>query len=264
MRWETRAEECLHFLLWCADSIGYPRPSRAFETFEGWAYGRGLGRQLRQLERRRFVERAEPGSTGPVFRFTTRGRRWALGGLDPRSRWQRPWDGRWRMVVFDVPRRERALRARLLNWLRREGFGCLQGSVWVTPDFVPAGNPTVGVRRGDARALVAFEAAPGKAEWNLEVAAGAWDFPAINAGYARYLTVLDEEPPLTAEGGELSASVRRWLCLEAATWREALASDPLLPESLHPRGYLGMQAWQRRQERMPSFFARLRAEFRPA
>ena len=27
----------------------------------------------------------------------------ALGGRDPQEQWARPWDGRWRLVLFDVP-----------------------------------------------------------------------------------------------------------------------------------------------------------------
>ncbi|TSC80071.1 MAG: phenylacetic acid degradation operon negative regulatory protein [Parcubacteria group bacterium Gr01-1014_29] len=43
------------------------------------------------------------------------------------------WDGKWRMVVFDIAERKRKRR----DWLRRElwqvGFVRLQNSVWITP-----------------------------------------------------------------------------------------------------------------------------------
>ena len=43
------------------------------------------------------------------------------------------WDGRWRMVIFDIVEKRRARR----DWLRRElhhvGFVRLQNSVWITP-----------------------------------------------------------------------------------------------------------------------------------
>lgn len=53
---------------------------------------------------------------------------------------QKKWDGRWRMVVFDVPERRRNVRIRLCRVMREVGFARLQDSVWVYPydceDFV--------------------------------------------------------------------------------------------------------------------------------
>lgn len=53
---------------------------------------------------------------------------------------EKKWDGRWRMVVFDVPERRRKVRGRLCAAMREIGFVRLQDSVWVYPydceDFV--------------------------------------------------------------------------------------------------------------------------------
>lgn len=53
---------------------------------------------------------------------------------------KRRWDGRWRMVVFDVPERRRSVRFRLRSVMREIGFARLQDSVWVYPydceDFI--------------------------------------------------------------------------------------------------------------------------------
>jgi len=53
---------------------------------------------------------------------------------------KRKWDGRWRMVVFDVPERRRKVRTRLCAIMREIGFVRLQDSVWVYPydceDFI--------------------------------------------------------------------------------------------------------------------------------
>ncbi|MBU6323259.1 CRISPR-associated endonuclease Cas2 [Patescibacteria group bacterium] len=52
----------------------------------------------------------------------------------------RKWDGRWRMVAFDVPERQRRVRAQLRSVMADIGFLRLQDSVWVYPydceDFV--------------------------------------------------------------------------------------------------------------------------------
>ncbi len=51
--------------------------------------------------------------------------------LEARSR--KRWDGRWRMVVFDIPEKHRKTRLRLRTMLRSLGFVQLQASVWVYP-----------------------------------------------------------------------------------------------------------------------------------
>lgn len=50
------------------------------------------------------------------------------------------WDGRWRMVVFDIPEHRRSVRYRLRAVMNEIGFVRLQDSVWVYPydceDFI--------------------------------------------------------------------------------------------------------------------------------
>lgn len=46
---------------------------------------------------------------------------------------KKKWDGRWRMVVFDVPERRRSVRNRLRSVMNEIGFVRLQDSVWVYP-----------------------------------------------------------------------------------------------------------------------------------
>ena len=49
------------------------------------------------------------------------------------TRMKKRWDGRWRMVVFDIPEKYRKTRDKLRLTLRTLGFVQLQGSVWVFP-----------------------------------------------------------------------------------------------------------------------------------
>jgi DNA-binding transcriptional regulator PaaX len=49
------------------------------------------------------------------------------------TRKKKRWDGRWRMVVFDVPEPRRRVRTRLRGIMREIGFARLQDSVWVYP-----------------------------------------------------------------------------------------------------------------------------------
>jgi DNA-binding transcriptional regulator PaaX len=45
----------------------------------------------------------------------------------------RRWDGKWRVLIFDIPEKRRGLRQQLTSLLRTIGFQRLQDSVWVYP-----------------------------------------------------------------------------------------------------------------------------------
>ncbi len=53
---------------------------------------------------------------------------------------KRRWNGRWRVVIFDIPERRRRTRDRLRIMMQETGFVRLQDSVWVFPydceDFI--------------------------------------------------------------------------------------------------------------------------------
>jgi len=44
------------------------------------------------------------------------------------------WDGKWRIIIFDIPETRRLDRVKLWRLLKRLGFFRLQDSVWVYPD----------------------------------------------------------------------------------------------------------------------------------
>ncbi|HUY62699.1 MAG TPA: CRISPR-associated endonuclease Cas2 [Candidatus Paceibacterota bacterium] len=49
------------------------------------------------------------------------------------SRKRRRWDGRWRVVLFDIPERRRGTRNRLRSFMQEYGFVRLQDSAWIYP-----------------------------------------------------------------------------------------------------------------------------------
>ena len=90
-----------------------------------------------RLLRKGFIERKEG-----MLRITARGER-ELRMLDCGSyRLKKPrhWDGRWRILIFDIPERRKSLRDKLRRTLLSVGFVRLQDSVWLYPydceDFV--------------------------------------------------------------------------------------------------------------------------------
>lgn len=69
------------------------------------------------------------------------------------------WDGKWRIVMFDVSEKRRATRVRLRHMLENAGFVRLQDSVWVYPypcdEFVGLVRAYLKSGVGEMRSLVA-------------------------------------------------------------------------------------------------------------
>ncbi len=243
----AKTEELLYLLLWSADQLARPTFRNLTESFESWAYRNGFLRELAELERRRFLERnaAEMRATR-LYRLTTEGRLRALGGRDPEAQWSRPWDGRWRLVLFDVPLAANSHRVRLWRYLSNRGFGYLQDSVWISPHPLTEEVRLLASAKIDVESLILLEAKPCAGESNADIVGGAWDFDRINSFYSRHLGVLSEKPTVKRNSETNAKALRRWAEAERIAWKDAVSADPLLPKELLPAAYLGRRAWQRR------------------
>ena len=240
----AKTEELLYFLLWSAEALTQPTFRNLNASYESWAYRRGFVRQIARLEKRRLVEgRVDSGAR--IYRLTESGCLRALGGRDPTAQWSRPWDGRWRLVLFDLPITQNSARARLRRNLRDKGFGCMQKSVWITPDKLDQEVELLGGRKVDVKGLTLFEAIPCSGESNADIVSGAWDFDRINHFYEKHQVILSKRP--TGKNAKAHLTVlRRWAATERTAWLQAVTADPLLPQELLPAKYLGRQAWQQR------------------
>lgn len=62
------------------------------------------------------------------------------------------WDGKWRIVIFDIPHKVKRRRDNLRYMLRQLGFVQLQKSVWITPyrcrEHIEALKQLIGLHRG--------------------------------------------------------------------------------------------------------------------
>jgi len=236
---KPKTEEFLNLLLWSAEKLARPTFRNLTDSYESWAYRKGLARQVATLEKQHLLERDSAASDDRIYRLTCQGRLLALGGRDPQALWSREWDGRWRLVLFDVPTARNS---------HRKGFGYLQNSVWITPDSLEEQRQILVDGKINVESLILMEARPCAGESDAEIVAGAWDFRDINRHYARHINILDERPAGALENEAAARTLLRWEAAEHEAWLEAVTSDPLLPERLLPPDYLGQQAWRRRVE----------------
>jgi DNA-binding transcriptional regulator PaaX len=245
---QPRTEEFLYFLLWSTDKLLRPNFRNLTDSYESWAYRNGLMRQVASLEARHLLERDPSSPDDRVYRLTRQGRLHALGGRDPRARWRRKWDGRWRLILFDIPISRNSDRVRLRRYLYDKAFGYLQNSVWISPDPLEEERQILGGGTINVESLILLEARPCSGESDAEIVAGAWDFEQINSLYTRYLKVLNERPDNNLRNATAAKALLRWATAEREAWLDAVTKDPLLPERILPPGYLGQQAWWRRIE----------------
>ncbi len=236
-----------------AEAVTELSTSALTAAWERWIGPQRYDRKLRQFERLGWIQRRGTAARNidAVLCVTERGRLVALGGRDPEACWARAWDGNWRLALFDVPEVRRSVRLKLGRKLRGLGFGCLQQSVWISPDPVRELRKVVQDSVRDVEVLTFMEARPCAGETDAEIVLGGWDFNRINRGYNLYLDILQGSPKGRPGSGP---AWRKWFEVEWRAWTAAVKDDPLLPEPLLPRDYCGQEAWQRRRERLRRIF----------
>lgn len=235
-------------MLWSADKFFRPTFRNLNESYEGWAYRNGLLRKVARLEKRRLVERDKDSPNHRLYRLTAEGRLHALGGRDPEVCWARAWDGKWRVVLYDVPNHKSNHRTRLRQYLRTRGFGYLQKSVWISPH--PLSQEQEILKGGDinVESFLLLEGQAHAGESDEEIVDGAWDFNQINRLYQQHLNILKQHSSLLLKSPLSFKSLLRWAASERRAWLRAVKQDPLLPKQLLPSNYLGKKAWHQRMD----------------
>jgi len=236
----------MYHMLWTAEKLLQPTFRNLDQSFEGWAYQNGFLQQIRRLEANGFVESSEPSfDGGRIHRLTRAGRIAALGGRDPEEAWRTTWDRKWRLIMFDVPESRRSLRRKLTRSLAAIGCGRLQGSVWIAASRPAAIECTFSEEGEDCSHLMVLEADSRGRRVDRRMIEAAWDFDRINERYEEHMEVMAGIPKVNS--GASASGLQSWAVEENAAWLAAVRSDPLLPATLLPKGYLGRRAWLQRK-----------------
>jgi phenylacetic acid degradation operon negative regulatory protein len=245
---KAKTELFLYHLFWMFETITLPRLRNADLGFEGWAYRSGLLPAMHRLEAAGFLDkRGTEGGLDRFVRLTDAGRVKALGGRDPVAAWSERWDRNWHVVLFDIPKKESKLRRRVLRALAESGCGCLQGSVWIAPRRPACSDILTSDHGKGCATLLLLQARSEGAAVDRQMVHGAWDFKKINDLWQEHLEIFTRFPAKASSPGD----VLEWSAMENARWLAAIRTDPLLPEPLLPRGYLGKQAWKKRETMLP-------------
>lgn len=209
---------------------GYTEMRTAYRAFERW-------------EAEQVLEKIEQGQE-VIYRLGDAGKRFLERRRPSAELRRRQWDGRWRMVVFDFPEVARKARDAFRAQLRSQRMGCLQKSVWITPDpVIPAWKRLLTEAKLTEWVLL-FESAELGPVDDLDIARKVWSLDELAKGYERYLSEFKDLPRRlqAARASELPSDLGQRVHRECRTYVELLRDDPLLPEALLPKNYPASRA----------------------
>lgn len=184
------------------------------------------------------VIRREGGMT-PRLVLSDKGRQVLPEYFRPEMHWGRKWNKIWYVLVYDVPEVDRSYRDVLRTLLKRMRMGCLQQSVWVTPndirpefeDLYQAASVGAFAYLFEARTVLGL---PGR-----KVVEDAWNFNRLRMLQEHYCIVMEENVArlenCRCSREELAAAARK--AMDA--YHGVFIEDPLLPSVLCPADYQG-------------------------
>ena len=245
---KPKTELFLYTLMWGFGVMGRSSLQGLDESFEGWAWRKGLLKRVQQLEASGYVD-IDDNLGCRVINLTESGRILALGGVEPPVLWDSPWDGKWRLFSFDLPESERKLRRELRQTLRQNNFGCLQRSLWITPHALGKELLGGGMKLKSLKGIAVIEGVFRDGASNEEIVTSAWDFSLIERLYKKHAECLKKIP----RSGFSAEDFNSWAVEEMNLWRDILHWDPFLPRALLPRHYSGCAAWDHRLKVLKNF-----------
>lgn len=229
------------------DVCAYPKS--ILMNLGGWNEEKYASRQLKRMQEAGWIVWDDSRETGEwVLKLTQAGVNEISSDLDPELLWDRKWDGNWRIVGFDLPAHRRDLRRRLVDWLHVNRFGCLQGSLWVTPCLDDNWEAGLKGMKINPSAVSFFEGHSFAWSKDTKLVTKAWNFKEINRLYRELLNLRS-----STRSDSLKRELGSWIQNENAILKEVMAKDPFLPRELLPKGYLGIKALSKRGD----FFASL-------
>jgi phenylacetic acid degradation operon negative regulatory protein len=209
---------------------GYTEMREAYRAFERW-------------EAEHILEKIEQGQE-VLYRLGKAGEEFLERRRPSPELRRRQWDGRWRMVVFDFPEVARKARDAFRAQLRAQRLGCLQKSVWITPDpVIPAWRRLLTETKLTEWVLL-FESAELGPVDDVEIASKVWSLDELAKGYERYLAEFKDFPRRLrqARSSELPGPLGQRAHRESRVYLGLLRDDPLLPEALLPKNVPALRA----------------------
>ncbi len=209
---------------------------------------RAYDRAIDRLRRKGFIAYRREKGLDPVLELTAEGKARRPEALRPGRHWDKSWNGIWYVLVYDVSESNRRYREVLRVLLRKLHMGCLQGSVWVTPNDIRPDYDDLDRSAGLGGYAFLFESRTVLGQPAEDIVDQAWDFDRIEEAQKFYQQVFAENlrrlKNATVSKEEIVDLARK----EIDAYLSVMKHDPLLPRDLWPAGYMGEEIFLIHQE----------------
>lgn len=218
--------------------------SKNYESMYGWVpkqyrknnFGNLIWRSLKAG----YIEKIEKKGNAYI-RITSQGQERIQRDFPLLDFQKKPWDGKWRIVMFDISELEKEKRNYLRRKLKELGFGMLQESVFITPHNIIKDFSEYLDNIDLSKYVYMLEVSNILVGDFKELARKVWNLDQLNKKYkeiSSYLTTLN--------GRTIQLNIQEQRKMEIRKIRgkylQVLLSDPFLPKELLPSDWAGYQA----------------------
>ncbi len=151
------------------------------------------------------------------------------------------WDNRWRIVIFDIPESKRKMRDQLRAALRREGYGLLNSSVWLTPWDRKESIKLIAKKLNLADNVIQLETCEMTETYqNILLTQKSWDWSRLESVYRQFLSTAEKDLSTFVLGEPITRFRAKKLVYRYA---EVVKQDPLLPHDIAPNASFVRRAY---------------------
>lgn len=224
--------------------------STSYKSMYGWIPKQYQKHNFHQLISRSFktqlIEKVE--ENGEIYiRIASNGKKLIQRDFPMLALQGKSWDGKWRIIMFDVEEVNKKVRERLRDKLKELGFGMLQKSVFISPHDIARDFAEFAESSGIRDYLYILETNKLIVGDTKEFANKIWKIQELNE---KYKEILDEIEGIK-NGHMISSSdrtkksdIRIDESIRAVRnkWLMIVAQDPFLPKILLPKPWYGESA----------------------
>jgi phenylacetic acid degradation operon negative regulatory protein len=194
---------------------------------------------VRRLEKNGLLAQAKSDCTLPTLTLTQTAKNRLPDYFNPEQHWSKRWNKWWYVLMFDVPESQRQYRDTLRAFLKKKRLGCLQRSVWVTPQDIRADYDDLDKGAAVDSVAFLFEARTVLGHGNHSVVREAWNFDHLFKIQNLYIHTANENLTTLQENSFTEDELLQLLRIDTLAYSQAMTLDPLLPQELHPEKYIG-------------------------
>lgn len=207
---------------------------------------RAIQAALSRLEKVGQIRRVNRGGEA-FFSLTDEGRAQVPDSPHRLKRKERRWDGRWYLVNFDIPEKDRRMRNLFRQYLVSLGCGRMQKSLWISPYNLSRSIESTINEMGLEKYVETFSAQHLGRSDGRTLASWIWKLEKVKGRYSEFI---DHYNPLLsrlkrearAKGQETKLlRLKRKIEKDLA---QILRDDPQLPDNLLPSDWKGEEAYR--------------------